>query len=298
VRVRGFAFRGAIVRAIMNKIGTSLKGTVARPVPGSHVKVMETAVLVSAGILLAVLGGLIGVALGRYVWPAIRGCDTAALLAAQLEAARLEEECRLLRTQAEQLEAERAARMEELCRSGEEAARLGERVGSLARQAEEQGKLVCTMEGQRDVAAAEAKSAAAEVARLKEREKSLSEKVAEQAALLADQQKQLTTEFENIANRILKANASELSDSSQKALAASWTRCGSGFRISRRRLRPPMTAKPARCSRSRSRSGSWSRRAARSARRRTASQRRYEEIRSCLAAGASWRSNAFSKRRG
>jgi len=33
-------------------------------------------------------------------------------------------------------------------------------------------------------------------------------------------QKQLTTEFENIANRILRANASELSESSHKALAA------------------------------------------------------------------------------
>jgi DNA recombination protein RmuC len=61
---------------------------------------------------------------------------------------------------------------------------------------------------------------AAEVARLKEREKTLSEKVAEQAAQLAGQQKQLTSEFENIANRVLKANASELSENSQKALAA------------------------------------------------------------------------------
>ena len=50
---------------------------------------MEIAVLVSAGILLALLGGLVGVALGRYVWPAIRGVDTAALLAAQNEGARL-----------------------------------------------------------------------------------------------------------------------------------------------------------------------------------------------------------------
>jgi DNA recombination protein RmuC len=38
--------------------------------------------------------------------------------------------------------------------------------------------------------------------------------------LLAEQQKQLTTEFENIANRILKANAAELSEKSQKALAS------------------------------------------------------------------------------
>ena len=140
---------------------------------------METAVLVSAGILLAVLGGLVGVALGRYVWPAIRGCDTAALLAAQMEAARLEQECRSLRTQAEQLESQRAAGIEGLRRSGEEAARLTERVDSLTRQVEEQGRNLRTLEGQRDVAAAEAKTAAAEVARLNEREKSASEKVAE-----------------------------------------------------------------------------------------------------------------------
>src|ERR1700731_4484428 len=99
---------------------------------------METAVLVSAGILLAVLGGLVGVALGRYVWPAIRGVDTAALLATQHEAARPPEECRCLRTQGRQLDAERAVRIEELRRSGEEAARLSERVDSLTRQGDEQ----------------------------------------------------------------------------------------------------------------------------------------------------------------
>src|SRR5262249_34993214 len=69
-------------------------------------------------------------------------------------------------------------------------------------------------------AAAEAKTAAAEVARLTEREKALSDKIANQASQLADMQGQLTTEFENIANRILKANASELSESSHKALVA------------------------------------------------------------------------------
>ena len=89
---------------------------------------MEIAVLVSAGILLAVLGGLVGVALGRYIWPAIRDSYTAALLTAQMQATKFEEECRSLRKQAEQLEAERAARIEELRQSGQEAARLGERV--------------------------------------------------------------------------------------------------------------------------------------------------------------------------
>ena len=81
------------------------------------------------------------------------------------------------------------------------------------------GRLASGVEAQRETAVAAASTAAAEVARLKECEKALLEKIAEQAAQLADQQKQLTGEFKNIANRILKANASELSESSQKALA-------------------------------------------------------------------------------
>src|SRR5689334_17818964 len=120
---------------------------------------MEIAVLISAGILLAVLGGLVGVALGRYVWPAIRDSDRAALLTAQMQAAKLEEECRSLRRQTEQLEAERGARIQELRQSGQEAARLGERVESLKSQVEEQAKLVRLLEGQRDAAAADARAA-------------------------------------------------------------------------------------------------------------------------------------------
>jgi len=108
---------------------------------------METAVFISVGILLLVLGGLLGVALGRYVWPAIRESDAAALVAAQMEAAKLGEECRSLRTQAQQLEAERAARIDELRKSGEEAARLSERVESLKAQVEEQGRSVRLLEG-------------------------------------------------------------------------------------------------------------------------------------------------------
>ena len=121
---------------------------------------MEIAVLVSAGILLTVLGGLLGVALGRYVWPAIRDSHAAALLAAQMQATKLEEECRSLRKQTEHLEAERGTRIEELRQSGQEAARLSERVESLKSQVEEQAKLVRLLEGQRDVAAADARAAA------------------------------------------------------------------------------------------------------------------------------------------
>jgi DNA recombination protein RmuC len=139
---------------------------------------MDIWVLIGLAILLVVAAGLAGLALGRHLWPATRRSDAAALTAREIEAARLTEECRALRTRANQLEAEHKA------------------------------------------AASEAKTAAAEVARLTERESALSEKIATQATQLADMQKQLTTEFENIANRILKANASELSESSHKALEA------------------------------------------------------------------------------
>jgi DNA recombination protein RmuC len=94
-----------------------------------------------------------------------------------------------------------------------EIARLTEESRALRSRADQ-------LEAEHRVAAAEAKMAAAEVARLTEREKALSERIAAQATQLADMQKQLTTEFENIANRILKVNASELSESSHKALAA------------------------------------------------------------------------------
>jgi len=139
---------------------------------------MDIGVLIGIGGLLAAAAALAGVALGRHVWPATRSADSAALMAGQIEVARLTEECRALRGRADQLETEHRA------------------------------------------AELEAKAAAAEVARLKERESALSERIAGQAMQLAGMQKQLTTEFENIANRILKANASELSESSHKELAA------------------------------------------------------------------------------
>src|ERR1700758_1903479 len=142
---------------------------------------METAVLISAGILLTVLACFLGVVLGRYVWPAIRDSYTAALLTAQMQATKFEEDCRSLHNQIEQLEGERGTRIEELRQSGQETARLSERVESLKGQIEEQAKTVRLLEGQRDEAAADARAASGEIARLTEREKGLSEKVAEQA---------------------------------------------------------------------------------------------------------------------
>jgi DNA recombination protein RmuC len=139
---------------------------------------MDIGVLSGLAALLAVTTALAGVALGRHVWPATRRNDAAVLKAREIEVARLTEECRALRSRADQLEAEHRA------------------------------------------VVSEAKAAGAEVARLTERESALSERIAAQATQRADMQRQLTTEFENIANRILKANASELSETSHKALAS------------------------------------------------------------------------------
>src|SRR6266545_4846885 len=139
---------------------------------------VEATVLIVVAAALAVASGFLGLALGRYAWPAIRG-DHAA-----------------------------------------DAARLAERVAGVQGQLDEQVQLTRRIEAQRSEAETEAKRAIADVARLSERETALAGKIAEQAAQLADSQNRLTSEFENIANRILKANASELSESSQKGLSS------------------------------------------------------------------------------
>ena len=118
------------------------------------------------------------------------------------------------------LEIQRVTAANEAKAAGAEVARLTERVASLTKQTEEQTSQTTALEVQRETAANEAKAAVAEVARLTERETALSDKIETLAAQLADQQKQLTVEFENIANRILKTNATELSANSQKELSA------------------------------------------------------------------------------
>jgi DNA recombination protein RmuC len=118
------------------------------------------------------------------------------------------------------IEAQRETAASEAKAAEAEVARLIERVASLTKQTEEQTNQTTGLEVQREAAANEAKAAVAEVARLSERETALTDKIETLAAQLADQQKQLTAEFENIANRILKANATELSSNSQKELSA------------------------------------------------------------------------------
>ena len=176
---------------------------------------MQVAVLITVSLLAAGLG----IVLGRYAWPAVSRTDRDVLAKAQTELARLDQERTALRDRANQLYADRKAAAADAKSAGEEVARLTERVAGLTKQTEEQVKQNSTLESQRDGAASEAKTTGAEVARLKERENALTEKIETQTAQLAEQQKQLTAEFENIANRILKANATELSENSQKALA-------------------------------------------------------------------------------
>jgi DNA recombination protein RmuC len=132
---------------------------------------MDPATFAIVAGLLAMVGTFGGIALGRHLWPAIRGDHAAALGAAQLDAAR-----------------------------------LGERADGLQRQLEAQVAA-------RQAAEAEAKAAAAEVARLQQREADLT-------AQLGDMQKQLTSEFENIATRVLTARSSELSERSQRELGS------------------------------------------------------------------------------
>ncbi len=181
---------------------------------------MDPQTLIGLSLLFAALGIGLGLVLGRYLWPASRGVDPGILAQAQSELARREQQCGVLEARAVELNIQCTAAAEQARTAGEEVARLSERVTSLTRQIDDQGNLIRSVESQRNGAAEELKSAAAEVAKLTEREKALTERVAAQAEQLAEMQKQLLTEFENIANRILKASATELSETSQKTLGA------------------------------------------------------------------------------
>ncbi len=177
---------------------------------------MAIAVLIGVAVLAVGLG----VALGRYVWPAPRNTDSTALAVARAEITRLEQEHSVLRARAEQLELQQKTASDEAKKAGEEIARLTERVEGFAKQSGEQTKSASVLQLQRDGAISEATAAAAEIARLKEREIGLTQRIDSQDTQLKQLQIQLTVEFENIANRILKANAAELSASSKNELSA------------------------------------------------------------------------------
>jgi DNA recombination protein RmuC len=171
-------------------------------------------------VVIGVLSAGLGILLGRYVWPAVRGSSRDVLANAQAEIAGLEQDCSALRSRVAQLDTEHKTTTNEAKKLAEEVARLTERIAGLTKQIEELTRQNSVLEAQRDGAAIDGKTSAAELARLTERESALTQKIETQAAQLAGLQKELTTEFENIANRILKANASELSQNSHKELAA------------------------------------------------------------------------------
>jgi len=181
---------------------------------------MDIAIVLGIAGLLTGLGLGLGFLLGRCVWPARLLIDPDALAALHSEIASLQQECGTTRVKADALAADIKGAASEARTAGEENARLSERVTSLTKQLSDQMTLLRSAEDQRDRFREAASTHATEVATLSERESTLKATVAEQAAHLADMQKQLTVEFENIANRVLKATSAELSDSSQKNLAA------------------------------------------------------------------------------
>jgi len=101
-----------------------------------------------------------------------------------------------------------------------EASRLTERLAVMSAIADERTNAIRTLEAKLELALKETRDTGFEVARLRERESALWQKLEEQSRQSAARDQLLTSEFENIANRILKTSAAELSDSSQKAVAA------------------------------------------------------------------------------
>ena len=170
---------------------------------------MDTAALLTVSLTAAAFGIGLGVLLGRYVWP---NTSTAGGESSNSVNSRLNEEYNALRARIEQADSEHRA-------AAQESARLAERVLGLDTKIQEQVDTIRGLSTERDSTASELRTASAELATLRERERGLLEKVAAQTLQLETLNKQLTTEFENIATRVLKANAAELSESSQKTLA-------------------------------------------------------------------------------
>jgi DNA recombination protein RmuC len=169
-------------------------------------------------VLAVMLAGGFGFLLGRYTRSANGGIDPAALATSQAEVASLKSEGARLRVNIEQVSLELKSTANKGNEAREANAGLNERVANLTRLLADQTNLAQRAEQQRKIDQEREMQLGSEIARLKERERSLESKLSEQAWQLSDQQKKLTTEFENIANRILKTTSAELSAGSQKTL--------------------------------------------------------------------------------
>src|SRR5262245_40227171 len=92
---------------------------------------MDIGVLTGVAALFAA-AALTSVALGRHLWPATRSSHAAALTAREIEIARLTEECRALRSRANEFEVEHKAAAAEAKTAAAEVARLTEREKALS----------------------------------------------------------------------------------------------------------------------------------------------------------------------
>jgi DNA recombination protein RmuC len=174
---------------------------------------------IGAVVTVAVISIILGLLVGRYVWPSRHGVDPILLDKARVDLSLLQQECGARRAQLARLEVDRESATNEAAKNREDAARLTERVEALVRKTNEQSDAAIGLQGQLDQARSSGQEAEKEVVRLREREASLTKKIGEQEQRLAGQQSQLTTEFENIANRILSDNARRLSETSDRSLA-------------------------------------------------------------------------------
>src|SRR5215831_4431954 len=98
---------------------------------------MNLVVLTGGALLLAVLAMCVGFLIGRFIWPSKHGIDPAEFALAQGQAMQREQECQILRTHVDGVNAQYAAAVEQARTSGEEVARLGERIVSLTHQIDE-----------------------------------------------------------------------------------------------------------------------------------------------------------------
>jgi len=174
---------------------------------------MPLDLIITVGGLCAAVGagfGL-GVLLGRYVWPRVPPVDPATMAAAQVDIARLEEECATLQNRASDLDIRCRAAADEARNAGEDVARLADRIAGLTTLAEQ------AVEPRHDAAPTEVKPGSARVARLTARDP---ERTVERGGPLADTPSFLAIDSENTARRALKTGAAAGPNSSRKLIDA------------------------------------------------------------------------------
>jgi DNA recombination protein RmuC len=171
------------------------------------------------GLLFTALFFGAGFLLGRYVWPLIPSAEQLQLQAARNEIENLKADGARARANNDALLTELKSTMARANAAREENATLTERMANAAKKDVDQKTQIREMEQQRNSSVADVSGLQSEISRLREREANLTARIAEQTEQLQGTQKKLTAEFENIANRLLKQTAADLTVDSQKGLA-------------------------------------------------------------------------------